>query len=239
MSSLRDKKMPAYIAEPAQQPFPPVTIPCVVPSNPNYSFGRQSGYADFGIEAEITNFSITGNVVTFSITPGVFAASFSAGASVVVTEAPAPYTYLNTTYTVSTASQTQFTAPLTHADVASTPVDGDAVQPGVIGQEFGEALPTTATAGRQFAVRAFAGLNQNSPAIDWEISYGGTVSAVNIVLQGALIDEDADYFTLDTSTNTAGENRTVNLGSTRVNFLRIKVVSSTNTNGTVVAKFVL
>ena len=232
--------MPAYIAEPAVQPFPPVTIPCVQPSFPNYSFGRLSGYNDVGIEAQISNFSITANVVTFTLVGGPAFGGFSAGATVTVTGAPAPYTYLNTSYVVTSSSPTSLVAPLTHANVASTPVVATADQFGNVGQEFSEAMPANGTAGRQFSVRAFAGLNQNSPAIDWETSFPSAPATVNIVLQGALIDEDAAYFTLDTSTNAAGENRTVALGQSRVNFLRIKLVSSTGgTSPTIIAKFLL
>lgn len=105
--------------------------------------------------------------------------------------------------------------------------------------EHQEAMPANGTAGTQFALYSFAGTQSNSGAITWETIYGGTVSAVNIVLQGATRDIDSEYFTIDTSTNASGEVRTKQLGSQKVNFLRIKVVSSTNTSGTLIAKFVV
>jgi len=93
-----------------------------------------------------------------------------------------------------------------------------------------EVMPVDGTAGAQFATRQFQGQNQNSPAITWQTILTGAGS-VDIRLQGALIDQDSDYFDLDKSTNPAGETRTVGLGQTRVNFLRIKVVSSLGTGG--------
>jgi len=49
------------------------------------------------------------------------------------------------------------------------------------------------------------------------------------VLQGAMADIDAEYQTIDTTTNTAGEARTVTGVQTR--FLRIRFVSSTGGAG--------
>jgi hypothetical protein len=102
--------------------------------------------------------------------------------------------------------------------------------------EHAENMPANGTAGKQFALYSYAGKQQNSGAIQWETILTGT-SACSIVLQGATRDLDAEYFTLDTSTNAAGEARAVTLGTQKVNFLRVKVVSSTNTGGTIIAKF--
>jgi hypothetical protein len=49
------------------------------------------------------------------------------------------------------------------------------------------------------------------------------------VLQGAMADVDAEYQTIDTTTNTAGEARTVT--GVQAKFLRIKFVSSTGGAG--------
>jgi hypothetical protein len=48
---------------------------------------------------------------------------------------------------------------------------------------------------------------------------------VSISLQGAMADVDAEYQTIDTSTNVAGEARTVT--GVNAKFLRIKFTSST------------
>lgn len=61
--------------------------------------------------------------------------------------------------------------------------------------------------------------------ITWRTAYTGPPSAVNVVLQGAINDVDAEYFTLDTSTATAGETRAVN--NANIRFIRARLVSHT------------
>lgn len=212
-----------------------------MPSFPNYSFGSLDDYAaNAALGALITSYSITTNVVTFVVTyPYTSPSQFSTNDTVVVSGVASPNDFLNGSYTVTGVTSTTFTAALTHANVSATAISGEADRAGSLDKEVAEAMPANGTAGRQFAVRAFAGLNQNSPAITWETKTGGTVSAISIVLQGAIRDHDADYATIDTSTAAGGEVRTVALGQNRWNFLRIKLTSSTNTNGTLIAKFVL
>lgn len=106
--------------------------------------------------------------------------------------------------------------------------------------EHAEAIPADGTAGRQFAVRSFSGTMDNSSAITWETRFPSVPSTINVRLQGAVRDVAAEYFDLDTSTNAAGEVRSIALGVTKVNFLRIKVVTSTGgTSPTIVAKFIV
>src|SRR5581483_8623766 len=233
--------MPAYITEPTVQTFPPVTIPCVMPSAPNYSFGSLDDYAaNAALGAQISSYSITSNVVTFTVTwPYTKPSQFSSGNTVVVSGVASPNDFLNGSYSVTGVTSTTFTAALTQANVSATAITGEADRAGTLDAEVAENIPANGTAGRQFAVRAFAGLNQNSPAVTWETKTGGTVSAISVQLQGAIRDHDADYATIDTSTATGGEVRTVALGQNRWNFLRIRLNTSTNTNGTIIAKFVL
>jgi len=155
--------MPAYISEPtlSQGPAPGqanqsnVTIPCVTPGVPAYSFGRQAGYND---------------------------------------------------------APTQNT-------------------------EFGDAQ--TVSKGRQFAVRSFPGMNQNSPAIGYEVTTPSAPTSFSIQIEGAFVDVDANYRIIGSAITTVGAG-TVNLGSERYNFLRFNNTAvSGGTNPTVVAKFVL
>lgn len=71
----------------------------------------------------ITSFSLTTNVATLTL---VNASSFTAGGGDVVTVAnfTGAYTYLNGTYTTNSATATTVLIPLTHANVASTAVQG-------------------------------------------------------------------------------------------------------------------
>jgi len=98
--------------------------------------------------------------------------------------------------------------------------------PGDVGFSFNaETFPANGTSGAQFAIPEPAGLADQTHAVRWQTIFGTAPSAINIVLQGAAADVDAEYATIDTSTATAGEARTVT--GVRARFLRVKVVSST------------
>ena len=79
--------------------------------------------------------------------------------------------------------------------------------------------------GAQFAIPEPAGMTDQGHTVRWQTIFGTAPSAISIVLQGAAADVDAEYFTIDTSTATAGEARTVT--GVRARFLRIKLTSST------------
>ncbi len=98
--------------------------------------------------------------------------------------------------------------------------------PGDVGFSFNaESFPANGTAGSQFAIPEPAGLPDQGHTVRWQTIFGTAPTAINILLQGAAADVDAEYTTVDTSTATAGEARTV-IG-VRARFLRAKVVSST------------
>ena len=104
------------------------------------------------------------------------------------------------------------------------------LSPGDLGFSWNnEAFPSANTAGTQFAIPAYAGQPNTGYAVRWQILFGGAPSALNIVLQGAMSDIDAEYFLIDTSTVLTGEARTVT--GVQAKFLRIKVVSSTGGSG--------
>ena len=98
--------------------------------------------------------------------------------------------------------------------------------PGDIGFSFNaEAFPANGTAGAQFAIPEPAGLADQTHAVRWQTIFGTAPTAINITLQGATADVASEYFTIDTSTATAGEARTVT--GVRARFLRIIVNTST------------
>jgi hypothetical protein len=98
--------------------------------------------------------------------------------------------------------------------------------PGDVGFSFNaESFPAANTAGAQFAIPEPSGLPDQTHTVRWQTIFGTAPSAINIRLQGASADVDAEYSDLDTSTATAGEARTVT--GVRAKFLRIKLVSST------------
>lgn len=70
-------------------------------------------------------------------------------------------------------------------------------------------------------------------AVIWRTAFGVAPSAVNIVLQIAQNDVDAEYVTVDTSTATAGESRVL-AATYAFNFIRARVVSRTGGSGVTV-----
>lgn len=101
---------------------------------------------------------------------------------------------------------------------------------GDVGFSFNnETFPGSATSGSQFAMPSFTGLPDGGTSVRWQTVFGTAPSAVNLVLQAAMADVDAEYQTIDTTTAVAGEGRTV--ANVQAKFLRIRFVSSTGGSG--------
>jgi len=97
--------------------------------------------------------------------------------------------------------------------------------PGDVGFSFNaETFPAANTSGSQFAIPEPTGLPDQGHTVRWQTIFGTAPTAINIRLQGATADVDAEYADLDTSTAIAGEARTVT--TVRARFLRIKLYSS-------------
>ena len=80
---------------------------------------------------------------------------------------------------------------------------------------------TAPAAGSAFALGSFAGLNTNGRTIAWKSEFPSAPASVTLYLEAALQNVDAQYLVLDTSTNTAGDLRYVDV--TKFNFVRVKV----------------
>ena len=105
-----------------------------------------------------------------------------------------------------------------------------ALSPGDVGFSFNnEAFPGSAQAGSQFAIPSYTGRADTGYAVRWQTIFGTAPTAVSLQLQGAMADVDAEYQTLDSTTATPGEARTVS--SVQAKFLRIKFASSTGGSG--------
>jgi len=101
---------------------------------------------------------------------------------------------------------------------------------GDVGFSFNnETFPGSAQAGSQFAIPSFTGLPDGGTSVRWQTIFGTAPTAVSIALQGAMADIDSEYQTIDTTTSTAGEARTVT--AVQAKFLRIKFTSSTGGSG--------
>lgn len=104
------------------------------------------------------------------------------------------------------------------------------LSPGDVGFSFNnEAVPSSAQAGSQFALPHPSGIPDQGRVVRWQTLFGTAPSAINVSLQAATADVDAEYKDIDVSTNAAGEGRTVT--GVQANFLRIKVNSSTVGSG--------
>jgi hypothetical protein len=107
-----------------------------------------------------------------------------------------------------------------------------AVFPGDVVSAFSNEAPGAGQASQQFTLADYSGFADQGRTVRWQTLFGTAPTAVSIMLQGALQDVDAEYFTLDTSTNTAGESRAVT--TVRAKFLRAKVTSITGGSGVTV-----
>lgn len=104
-----------------------------------------------------------------------------------------------------------------------------ALYPGDVGFSFSNETPSAGTAGSQFAIPEPAGMTDQDHTVRWQTIFASAPSSISLSLQGAMADVDSEYSTIDTSTATAGEARTV--GSVRARFLRIKCTSASGGSG--------
>ncbi len=71
------------------------------------------------------------------------------------------------------------------------------LMPGDVGFSFNnESFPGSAQAGSQFALPSYAGRPDTGTAVRWQTIFGTAPTAVNMVLQGAMADVDAEYQTI-------------------------------------------
>jgi len=105
-----------------------------------------------------------------------------------------------------------------------------ALAPGDAGFSFSnEAVPSSATSGSQFALVRQAGSAPSDFTVRWQTLFAVSPTAINVSLQGAMSDVDAEYKDIDTSTNVTGEAKTVT--GIQARFLRLRVNSSTVGSG--------
>ena len=97
---------------------------------------------------------------------------------------------------------------------------------------FNNESPAAGQSSQQFALQSHAGFPENGRTVRWQTVFGTSPTSVNIVLQTAMSDSDAQYSTIDTSSATGGEARTVT--GVRGNFLRAKVSAISGGSGVTV-----
>lgn len=105
----------------------------------------------------------------------------------------------------------------------------NAIYPGDVAFAFNAEAPAAGQASQQFALPSYSGFPENGRTIRWQTIFGTAPTSVSVVLQTAMIDSDAQYTTVDTSTATTGEARTAS--GVRGNFIRVKVSAITGGSG--------
>ena len=101
--------------------------------------------------------------------------------------------------------------------------------PGDVALAFNAEAPSAGQASQQFALPDYSGRGDQGRSVRWQTIFGSAPSAISVTLQAALDDVDAHYQTIDTSTNTAGEARTVT--AVNAKFVRAKITSITGGSG--------
>lgn len=119
---------------------------------------------------------------------------------------------------------------LTSSNIATTPDAGQAIAPAAI---VLETLPSSAAAGKQFAVASANLASDGQRGITWFTQFSGSPSTVTMNLQGSDVDTDASYTTIDSSTVATGESRS--LGNVNYQFYRIQAASTGGTSPKVAA----
>lgn len=104
--------------------------------------------------------------------------------------------------------------------------------PGDVALAFNAEAPAAGQASQQFTLPSYAGFPENGRTLRWQTSYTSAPTSINVALQTALSDVDAQYQTIDSSTVTAGEARSVS--GVRANFVRAKVTAISGGSGVTV-----
>ncbi|MHB8526700.1 MAG: hypothetical protein ACYDD2_11155 [Candidatus Acidiferrales bacterium] len=108
----------------------------------------------------------------------------------------------------------------------------NSIYPGDVVFAFNAEAPAAGQASQQFALPNYSGFPENGRTIRWQTIFGTAPTSVSVVLQTAMTDSDAQYSTVDTSTATTGEARTI--AGVRGNFMRAKVSAITGGSGVTV-----
>jgi hypothetical protein len=108
----------------------------------------------------------------------------------------------------------------------------NSIYPGDVALAFNAEAPAAGQASQQFALPNYSGFPENGRTIRWQTLYGTAPSSISVALQTAMNDVAAQYATIDTSTATAGEARTVT--GVRGNFIRAIVNAISGGSGVTV-----
>jgi hypothetical protein len=221
--------MPGYDAS----PFPP-NPPCLVTGQPGYAFGSFAEHLPT-TRMQVTTTARAASVATVGVK--VIEGNIpSVGSLITITgtsQAGGAFNVTNAALTGVTIDAVLGTGTVTFAIGAGTTAQAADIGTALVPTpEVGEALTNTASV--QFAVPFPTGVGSQARTITWSTAYPTAPSTVTMALQGSLFDIDAQYQTIDTSTNTGGEERVATLSGYR--FLRLKASNVTGALPTCIGK---
>jgi len=108
----------------------------------------------------------------------------------------------------------------------------NSIYPGDVALAFNSEAPSAGESSQQFALPNYSGFPENGRTIRWQTLFGAAPTSVNVALETAMNDADAQYAVVDTSTATSGEARTVS--GVRANFIRAKITAISGGSGVTV-----
>jgi len=108
----------------------------------------------------------------------------------------------------------------------------NSIYAGDVALAFNSEAPAAGAPSQQFALPSYGGFPENGRTIRWQTLFGTAPTSINIALQTAMSDVDAQYATIDSSTATTGEARTVT--GVRAKFIRAKVTAISGGSGVTV-----
>jgi hypothetical protein len=230
--------MPAYITAPQQ------IRPSLLPNLPGYSLGTFNLTNNPVTRLSIQNVAITSNVATVYVTilegfkpttnqlitiQGTQTVTSGGGSNFNVTNAAITAVTIDSTTGVGT-----ITFALTSSDIAKTVDSGMAYVPPA---ETGDTA-TSSTKGQQFALAGGSQTVYDMRVVSWSYTFPSAPVSATINLQGAAVDLEANYTTLDTQNTivAGGETRVLSVPAS-VNFVRCTISAlSGGTNPTVIAR---
>lgn len=234
--------MPAFITSPVQ------IRPALYPGKLGYSLGDQDTKLPVA-RLQVTSVAITSNVATLGVKV------LEGNIPVVTAGQPAPVITVQGTQTTTSGGAPNFnvtnvaltavsidsgtgigtlTFALVSTDIATTPDSGMAYVP--VPETADTA--TSSTKGRQFALSGGSQTVFNDRVVSWSYEFPSAPSSATVNLQGANVDKEAAYTTLDTQATivAAGETRTLSIPAS-VNFVRITLSAlSGGTNPTIIGR---
>jgi hypothetical protein len=222
----------------------PFSIPQgLQPGRPGYSFGSYNDIVP-STSAYVTNVAVASGVATVSLTvyggPVPLVNQLITIVGCLIADSSPATEVFNVTNAVVTGvsgfttgdkskGTVTFTISPTPNDIASVAATGLAIVEQI---ELADSISaSTAAKGLQFALPAFVGeLNGQNISWAWFPASTDVIASISVNFQIALVDQDSQYSTVDTSNAVGGETRALKIPNLNAKFARL-TVSAASTSG--------